>query len=111
MEFERNDSNGVVTFRMKGHFDTNTSPAVDEQFASTFEAGCRKIIANFEQVEFISSAGLRVLLANTKKLRGNGGDLHICTLNPTAQEVFDISGFSMILKVFETEDDARSAFS
>jgi anti-sigma B factor antagonist len=51
-----------------------------------------------------------VLLATAKKLKGTGGDLKICGLNPTLQEVFDISGFSPILTVVSSEDDALGSF-
>jgi anti-anti-sigma factor len=51
-----------------------------------------------------------VLLATAKKLKGTGGDLKICGLNPTVQEVFDISGFGSILNVAKSEADALSAF-
>jgi anti-anti-sigma factor len=51
-----------------------------------------------------------VLLATAKKLGPVGGTLRICALNPTVQEVFDISGFGTILTVKETEDAALSSF-
>ena len=111
MEIERNNDAGIDIFHIKGSFDTNTSIIVEEQFNAAIDDGGNKLIANFEHVDYVSSAGLRVLLASTKKLRGNGGDLHVCTLNQVAQEVFDISGFSMILNVFSTEEEARNAFS
>jgi anti-anti-sigma factor len=51
-----------------------------------------------------------VLLSTAKKLKGTGGVLKICGLNPTVQEVFDISGFGSILNVAKSEADALSAF-
>jgi len=61
-------------------------------------------------LDYISSAGLRVLLVTAKRLGGSGGSLHICGLNETVDEVFEISGFSVILNVFGTADEAMQGF-
>jgi anti-anti-sigma factor len=51
-----------------------------------------------------------VLLATAKKLKASGGDLKICSLNDTVQEVFDISGFSSILAVSTDQEEALASF-
>jgi anti-anti-sigma factor len=61
-------------------------------------------------LDYISSAGLRVLLATAQKLQAEDGALRVCNLNETVQEVFDISGFSTILSVFKTETEALNEF-
>ena len=65
---------------------------------------------NLEKLNYISSAGLRVLLAAAKKLRTTGGELRICSLSELVAEVFDISGFDMILPISATETDALEGF-
>ncbi len=67
-------------------------------------------MVNFEKPEYNSSAGLDVLLKAAKQLKGNNGELRICSLNEFVQEVFEISGFSIILSVFNSESDALSRF-
>ncbi len=67
-------------------------------------------MVNFEKPEYNSSAGLSVLLATAKQLKGNSGDLRICSLNEFVQEVFEISGVCTILSVFNRESDALSRF-
>lgn len=62
-------------------------------------------MVSFEKPVFISSAGLRVLLMAAKQLKGSG-ELRICSLNEVVQDVFDVSGFNMILTVRETEREA-----
>ena len=74
------------------------------------DAGTSRILIDFEALEYISSAGLRVLLATAKKLKSAGGDLKICSLNDTVQEVFDISGFSSILTVSANPEEALASF-
>jgi anti-anti-sigma factor len=67
--------------------------------------GRPKIVVSFEKPVFISSAGLRALLMAAKQLKGSG-ELRICSLNEVVQDVFDVSGFNMILTVRETEREA-----
>ena len=98
----------VLSFQ--GNLDTNTSPEAESQINDLIEAGAQKLLVNFEKLDYISSAGLRVLLATAKKLKPGDGDLKICCLNQTVQEVFDISGFSTILSVTSSEEEALGAF-
>ncbi len=67
-------------------------------------------MVNFEKPEHNSSAGLSVLLATAKQLKGNSGELRICSLNEFVQAVFEVSGFCTILSVFNSESDALSRF-
>ena len=74
------------------------------------QQGIKKILLNFENLDFIASSGLRILLATAQRLKGDGGELRVCSLNETVQEVFDISGFSTLLSVFENEKKALDTF-
>ncbi len=94
----------VVT--LAGHLDTNTAAAAQEAMDGLLAGGSRKIVVDCTRLDYISSAGLRVLLATVKRLERDGGALRLFGLNETVREVFDISGFSMILPVFDTEQEA-----
>ena len=65
---------------------------------------------NLEKLDYISSAGLRVLLATAKKLKAIGGELRVCSLNEIVTEVFDITGFDLILTVLPSESEALDGF-
>jgi anti-sigma B factor antagonist len=93
------DAGGVTVVRFEGNLDTNTAPDAQEM-----------VLIDFEALDYISSAGLRVLLATAKKLRGSSGKLHMCSLNEMVTEVFEISGFSTIFSVFTTESEALEGF-
>jgi anti-sigma B factor antagonist len=95
MEITTTETGDVSVLDIQGHLDTNTSPEAEAAINALIDAGSSKILINFATLEYISSAGLRVLLATAKKLKSVGGDLKICSLNDTVQEVFDISGFSL----------------
>lgn len=95
---------------IEGSLDTNTSKEADDQFIKLLEEGNYKLLIDFSNLEYISSSGLRILLATSKKLKPLKGDLRICGLNETVNEVFEISGFTMIFNVFNTVDEAREGF-
>jgi anti-sigma B factor antagonist len=110
MEVTVKEVNEVSVLSFEGNLDTNTAPQAQEQIDQLIDGGSSKILINFNELNYISSAGLRVLLATAKKLKATSGDLKICGLNQTVQEVFDISGFSSILSVVATEEDALAGF-
>ena len=110
MEILVTESGDVRILSFQGNLDTNTSPQAESEINGLIEAGSQKLLINFEKLDYISSAGLRILLATAKKLKVSHGDLKICCLNETVQEVFDISGFVTILSVSTTEEEALAAF-
>ena len=110
MNIEIRESQGIQIITFEGNLDTNTSPEAESKINEILDTGQQKLLVNFEQLNFISSAGLRILLATVKKLNASGGALRICSLNATVQEVFDISGFVTILNVKNTEKEALSSF-
>ncbi len=110
MEVTVKEVNEVSVLSFEGNLDTNTAPQAQEQIDQLIDGGSSRILINFSELNYISSAGLRVLLATAKKLKATSGDLKICGLNQTVQEVFDISGFSSILSVVATEEDALAGF-
>ena len=103
-------ANDITILQIEGNLDTNTSDEVQKKLKEIITNDSLKIIIDCGKMDYISSAGLRVLLATAKQLTGENGDLRICSLNETVSEVFEISGFDQILKVFPTEQEALSDF-
>ena len=102
--------NDVKVLAFQGSLDTQTAPNAELQLTRMVEEGDTKILVNLEKLDYISSAGLRVLLATAKKLKTTGGELRICSLNELVTEVFDISGFDMILPISASESEALEGF-
>ena len=103
-------TNEVTVLAFEGRLDTQTSPDAQQQLTRLIEAGEKRFIVNFEKLDYISSAGLRVLLVAAKQLKGIDGELRICSLNEVVGEVFDISGFTTIFKIFGSEPEALDGF-
>jgi anti-sigma B factor antagonist len=93
-----------------GSLDTQTFPLVEEELSDLIAGGARKILVNFGRLDYISSAGLRILLVAAKQLHRHGGEIQIFALNELVREVFDISGFATIFKVSGTEQDGLNSF-
>ena len=92
-----------------GSVDGLTAEPLQQVFTRELEAGHHQLVADFSAVDYTSSAGLRVLLGTVKRARSGGGDLRLAGANPDVRKVLDLSGFSGILKLFETVDDAISS--
>lgn len=105
MEITNERIGDVVVARFEGSLDTTTAPDALEYFDGLVEADELLIVADFSAVDFVSSAGLRVLLSTAKRI-GPSGSLRLCGLNPTVREVFDVSGFSTIFAIFDDESSA-----
>ena len=100
----------ISIIKVGGYIDTTTSAELEHSLDSLLKAGSFNIIIELGNVDYISSAGLRVLLGTVKRLTAARGSLRISGLNDTVKEVFDISGFSTILAVFATEAEALEGF-
>jgi anti-anti-sigma factor len=72
--------------------------------------GVNKMLLNCEQLTYINSSGLRVILVVAKELTRTEGELRICGLKDPVRQVFDITGFSGILTVLDSESEALEAF-
>jgi len=110
MEITTRTQNAVTLVALAGSLDSNTSPQAQQALDGILAGGGKKMVIDFTALDYISSAGLRVLLGTAKRLSAAGGGLHLFGLNDTVREVFDISGFSTILAVYATEAEALKGF-
>jgi anti-anti-sigma factor len=104
------ESEGISILSFTGNLDTSSSPDAENTINGLIDDGGKKLLIDFENLDYISSAGLRILLATSKRLGREGGTLRICGLNATVREVFDISGFATILNVFSNQAEALQDF-
>ena len=100
----------VITVHISGSVDGLTAEDLQHVFSSEVEAGHHHVVADFGEVDYTSSAGLRVLLATLKHARSRGGDLRLAGPHPEVLKVLTLSGFTSILRVFATVDDAVASF-
>ena len=108
MDISTRTSNDIHIVAIAGSLDSGTSPEAQKAIDAVL-TGARKVAMDFSQLDYISSAGLRVLLGVAKKLRASGGTLGMFGLNQSVREVFEISGFASILSVYPSEAEALGA--
>lgn len=87
----------ALTVAVEGRLDTVTSPDLEAALSESLE-GVTDLTLDFSGLEYISSAGLRVLLATQKKMNAQGS-MKVCGVNETVGEVFEVTGFADILTI------------
>lgn len=97
MTIEKNVNGAELTVTLTGRLDTTTSPRLEAELRAGL-CGISALILDFAHLEYLSSAGLRVILA-AQKVMNRQGSMVIKNVNETIQEVFDITGFSDILTI------------
>lgn len=97
MNIEKNLSGASLTLKLTGRLDTVTAPELEAELNNGL-TGVTDLTLDFEGLEYISSAGLRVLL-KAQKLMSTQGSMKLIHVNESVMEVFDITGFSDILTI------------
>ena len=97
MTIEKNINENELTIALVGRLDTVTAPQLETEIKENL-GGIEKLRFDFAQLSYLSSAGLRVLLA-AQKIMNKQGSMIVCNVNETIAEIFDVTGFSDILTI------------
>lgn len=97
MNLSKNQQGSALTISLEGRLDTTTAPILESEIHA-LPAEINELVLDFEKLEYISSAGLRVLLM-AQKTMNQQGKMTIHNVDDAIREVFDITGFSDILTV------------
>ncbi len=106
MEITENKRGDIFILTLNGRLDSITSNKFEEKFLSLLSKEEKKVVVDCSQLDYISSAGLRVLLMVSKRLRVANGKIVLSSLKDQVKEVFDIAGFSSIFTIFKSQDEA-----
>ncbi len=96
---------------LNGYLDAHTAPQLEETFQSLIDSGDYRIVVNFRELSYISSAGLGVFMAFIEEVRGNSGDIKMAGMSPKVYNVFDLLGFPMLYEIFDEEKQAVGKFT
>ena len=97
MTITRNQNGASLTIGVEGRLDTTTAPDLEKELKTSL-TGMTELTFDFEKLDYISSAGLRVLLS-AQKTMSKQGSMKIIHVNELVMEVFDVTGFSDILTI------------
>lgn len=95
---------------LQGQINSANAAAIEAGVLALVDGGSRNLVMDFTALDYISSAGLRMVLVVAKRLKQEGGTLVLCGMQPHVREVFDISGFLAILNVEPTRTEALARF-
>lgn len=109
MDVQESASGSATLLRAAGRVDSASSAAFEAALLPRIRAGAIRVVLDLSGVEYVSSAGLRVMLMAAKAAKAGGGQLALCCLSPMVAEVFRVSGFSKIIPILGTETEALSA--
>jgi len=98
MTINKTQDNGNIMFALDGRLDTTTSPKLQEVLIPAFDE-TNKVVLDFNELAYISSAGLRVLLMGQKTATSKDAELIIKNVSDDIMEVFDMTGFSDMLHI------------
>jgi anti-anti-sigma factor len=109
MEITVDKIEGHVVVSLSGRIDSTAAVEFEEKLIEIIDAGTHSMIVDFSRIQFISSAGLRVLLLAAKKVKPYGGKIILSEMSKDVKEVFDISGFSSIFEIYDNTNSAIAA--
>ena len=106
MEFAQEQAGDVVIVKLAGRLDSTAAQSAEESLTRALAGGTPHLAVDMSGLQYISSAGLRVLLVVAKKVQRAEGKVVLFGLGPNVREVFSISGFD---KIFAIQPDAATA--
>ena len=97
MTIEKNLNGTELNLKVIGRLDTTTAPDLEKEISSSVE-GVEKLVLDFVELDYLSSAGLRVLL-QAQKTMNKQGEMIVRNVNDTISEIFEVTGFSDVLTI------------
>jgi anti-anti-sigma factor len=110
MQINTRESYDVLVVDIAGRLDTTASGYGYDEMVRIAQGGNKKIVVNLEALEFVSSAGLRVLLTAAKLVQASGGQIKFCQPTDLVKQAFAVSGFNSLLSVYGSEGEAIKSF-
>ena len=106
IEIRQEEAGDFRILALAGRLDTETSADLELALQDLQVAGATRFLIDLAEISYVSSAGLRVLLALAKQLEGGRGTLRLCALNDAVKQVFDVAGFSRMFAIFPSRTAA-----
>lgn len=105
MDIKRETIGDVAVLAPQGRVDSNSAREIEEALLPLFD-GAAPVLVDFSDMNYISSAGLRVLLLAARRSKATGLPLGLCGMSKPVEEVFTISGFAKLFRIYATRAEA-----
>jgi anti-sigma B factor antagonist len=96
----------VAVLALSGRLDATSAKTFEEKIIGVINSGTERLVVDLSQLEYVSSSGLRVFLLAAKRLQSTGGKIVLCSMKDHVRQVFDLAGFSSILSIYGSRDEA-----
>lgn len=106
MDIETVTLEGTEVVRLKGRLDATNAPDLEKELGTIIDRAGKTLLVNMQDLDYISSAGLRTLLMAAKQMKQKGGILLLCSLQDAVREVFNIAGFTELFPIHDSEETA-----
>jgi len=100
----------VCIIDVQGYLDAHTAPLLENEFNKLIDKGIYKVVVNFSNLDYISSAGLGVFMAYVETMREKNGDIKFSNLKKEVYSIFDLLGFPVLYEFFKDEEEAVKKF-
>ena len=111
MEITQKEENGIVSIIIKGRLDADSSSEAEKVVKEALEGPTKRVLFNLGALEYLSSAGLRVLLSAAKEMRRREGKIVLCSLNEFVKEIFEVSGFQSLIPIADSVESGLEVLS
>lgn len=105
------ENGDISIINLKGFLDAHTAPTLENNFTQLINDNKFKIVVNFEDLAYISSAGLGVFMAYIESIRDNKGDIKLTNMSDKVFNIFDLLGFPLLYEIYKNEEEAIKKFS
>jgi anti-sigma B factor antagonist len=105
------ENKDISIIELKGYLDAHTAPELEDAFQKLIKNKKFRIVVNFKDLSYISSAGLGVFMAFIEEVRSNSGDIKLSNMTPKVFNVFDLLGFPVLYEIYNDEEDAFMKFN
>ena len=111
MEINHKEENGIVFIAIKGRLDADSSPEAEKIVKDVLDSPANRILFDLRDLEYLSSAGLRILLSAAKEMRRRDGKIVLCDLNEFVKEIFEVSGFQSLIPITDSVESGIKIIS
>ena len=106
MEMETEKIDDLMKVRIAGHLDALTSPEAEQKVLELIDSGENRIYLDLQHVDYLTSAGLQLLLKVSRSLEDQSGKLAVCAVHPNVIDILKMSGMDRIIPIFRSESEA-----
>jgi len=111
MKIVQRTESDVTVFRPEGRIDWSSLSEFSSALNRSIQEGAKKVLIDFSQTDYMSSAGLRALTDLLKQMEEAGGEIALCSLNESLKELFRIVNFDKVFTIYENEFEALDRMS